>query len=114
MTMTLIERFIACMKKGDNVALADLFNKYGILHDSSLIKIGQDTMHLEGKMAVEMMFHSKFGINGGPFKITSVKPCSDVSAYYFIEYPQGLVAVSAYISEVDSDGLIKRLNIYPL
>ena len=67
--MDILEQYIAYMKEGDNEALADLFNKYGVLHDSSLIKIGKDTLHLEGKMAIEMMFHHKFGFNGGPFKI---------------------------------------------
>ena len=50
-TRTVLEKYIACMQSGDNVALADLFDKHGVLHDSSLIKIGRDTMHLEGKMA---------------------------------------------------------------
>lgn len=112
--MTLIEQYIDCMEKADNVALADLFNDYGIYHNSSLMKIGEDTMHLEGKMAIEMMFHNQFGVNRGPFKITSVKLINDVSAYYFIEYPKGIVAVYAFISEVDNEGKIKRLNIYPL
>ena len=112
--MNLIEQYIYCMQKGDNVALADLFNDYGILHDSSLIKIGVDTMHLEGKMAVEMMFHSKFGINRGPFKITSVRYINENNVWYFIEYPQGIIPVSAIISDTDNNGKIKRLHIYPL
>ena len=112
--MTLIEQYIDCMTRGDKIGLADLFNDNGTLHDSSLIKIGKDTLHLEGKMAVEMTFHSKFGFNGGPFPITSVKYLNDVSAYYFINYPQGLVPVYAFISEVDDNNKIKRINIYPL
>lgn len=112
--MSIIEKFVDCMKRGDNVALADLFDDYGIFHDSSLIKLGEDTVHLEGKMAVEMMFHNKFGVNGGPFKITSVKITSDHSAYYFIQYKKGTIAVSAHISELCPDGKIKRINIYPL
>lgn len=112
--MTLIEQYIDCMTRGDKIALADLFNDSGTLHDSSLIKIGKDTLHLEGKMAVEMTFHSKFGFNGGPFSITSVKYLNDVSAYYFINYPQGLITVYAFISEVDDNNKIQRINIYPL
>ena len=38
--MTILEQYIECMKKGDEVALADLFNEYGVLHDSSVIKAG--------------------------------------------------------------------------
>ena len=71
--MTILEQYIDCMQKGDETALADLFNEYGVLHDSSVYKAGMDTIHLEGKMAVEMMFHHKFGFNGGPFPIHSVK-----------------------------------------
>ena len=41
-TRTVLEKYIACMQSGDNVALADLFDKHGVLHDSSLIKIGRD------------------------------------------------------------------------
>ena len=37
--MTILEQYIECMKKGDEVALADLFNEYGVLHDSSVIKL---------------------------------------------------------------------------
>ena len=40
--MTILEQYIECMKKGDEVALADLFNEYGVLHDSSVIKAGMD------------------------------------------------------------------------
>ena len=69
--MTILEQYIDCMQKGDETALADLFNEYGVLHDSSVYKAGMDTIHLEGKMAVEMMFHHKFGFNGGPFPIHS-------------------------------------------
>ena len=31
-----------------SVELADLFDKHGVFHDSSQLKIGRDTMHLEG------------------------------------------------------------------
>ena len=55
--MTLLEQYIDCMRKGDECALADLFSKDGILHDSSWTQVGEDTLHLSGKMAVEMMFH---------------------------------------------------------
>lgn len=112
--MTLIEQFIDCMTNGDKTALADLFSDNGTLHDSSLIKIGKDTLHIEGKMAVEMTFHSKFGFNNGPFPISSVKILNDVSAYYFINYPQGLVPVYAFISETNEANKIDRINIYPL
>ena len=71
--MTLLEQYIACMRAGDPVALADLFHKDGILHDSSWTRVGEDTMHLSGKMAIEMMFHHKFGFNGGPYPISGVR-----------------------------------------
>ena len=35
--MKILEQYIECMKKGDCVALADLFNEYGVLHDSSAV-----------------------------------------------------------------------------
>ena len=71
--MTLLEQYIDCMKKGNNVALSELFEEKGVLHDSSVNKVGQDTIHLEGKMAVDMMFHHRFGFNGGPFQILDVQ-----------------------------------------
>ncbi len=112
--MGILEKYMECMKKGDNIALADLFNAYGVLHDSSLLKIGKDTLHLEGKMAIEMMFHHKFGFNGGPFEITGINYSSKDTVSYFINYGQSVVAVSAFLTEVDEEGKIKRLNIYPL
>lgn len=112
--MTILEQYIECMKKGDEVALADLFNEYGVLHDSSIIKAGMDTIHLEGKMAVEMMFHHKFGFNGGPFPIHSVKYVGDNTVWYFITYNDHVIPVTAFLSETDENGKIKRLNIYPL
>ena len=110
----ILEQYIECMKKGDEVALADLFNEYGVLHDSSVIKAGMDTIHLEGKMAVEMMFHHKFGFNGGPFPIHSVKYVGDNTVWYFITYNDHVIPVTAFLSETDENGKIKRLNIYPL
>lgn len=112
--MKVLEQYIDCMKKGDNVALADLFNEFGVLHDSSLIKAGMDTMHLEGRMAIEMMFHNKFGFNGGPFKINSVSYQGEDIVYYFITYHDHVVPVAAFLSGVDDEGKILRLNIYPL
>ena len=112
--MTLLEQFVDCMKRGDNVGLADLFDDYGVLHDSSLIKIGQDTMHLEGKMAVEMMFHHKFGFNGGPFPIFSPQYQSERNVWYMITYKDQVVPVSVDLSAVTPEGKIKRINIYPL
>lgn len=112
--MTILEQFIDCMKKGDNVALADLFDDYGVFHDSSLIKVGKDVMHLEGKMAIEMMFHHKFGFNGGAFPICGVRHKSEKAVWYFITYNGQVVPVTAFLSEVNAEGKIKRLNIYPL
>lgn len=110
----ILEQYVHCMQVGDNVALADLFDDRGVLHDSSLIKIGRDTMHLEGKMAVEMMFHHKFGFNGGPFPITSVEYQGEDSVRYFITYGDRMVPLCVILSEVTDQGLIRRLNIYPL
>ena len=37
--MTLLEQYIDCMKKGNNVALSELFEEKGVLHDSSVNKV---------------------------------------------------------------------------
>lgn len=110
--MTILEQYIDCMEQGDNAGLADLFADDGVLHDSSLIKIGKDTLHLEGKMAIEMMFHHKFGFNGGPFKIRGVKYRSESTVWYFITYGDQVMAVDANIEELDENGKIKRMNIH--
>ena len=112
--MRILAQYMDCMQRGDNVGLADLFNEYGVLHDASLIKIGSDTLHLEGKMAVEMMFHHKFGFNGGPFKIYSIKYNGDNQVWYFIQYGDTILPVTAFLEKTDENGKIKRLNIYPL
>lgn len=112
--MTILEQYMDCMQRGDCVGLADLFNDYGVLHDSSVIKAGMDTLHLEGKMAVEMMFHHKFGFNGRPFLIQGIHYLDDRAVWYFITYHGRVVPVTAFLTEVDEDGKIKRLNIYPL
>ncbi len=111
--MTLLEQYIDCMQKGDCVALADLFTDRGVIHDSSVLKAGMDTLHLEGKMAIEMMFHHKFGFNGGPFPICGIRHKDDRIAWYFITYNGKVIPVIAMLSEIE-DGKIKRLNIYPL
>ncbi len=108
-----LEQYIDCMRRGDNVGLADLFNDYGVLHDSSVVKADMDTIHLEGKMAIEMMFHHKFGFNGGPFQITSVHYQGDCVSY-FIVYGKKVIHVTAFVTEMDNAGKIKRMNIYPL
>lgn len=112
--MTILEQFVDCMKRGDNVGLADLFDDYGVLHDSSPLKIGKDTIHLEGKMAIEMMFHHKFGFNGGAFPISSPKYQTERNVWYMITYGDQVVPVSVDLSTVSSEGKIKRINIYPL
>lgn len=112
--MTLLEQYIACMRAGDPMALADLFHKDGILHDSSWTRVGEDTMHLSGKMAIEMMFHHKFGFNGGPYPISGVRYMEENVAWYFIVYKGQVVPVVAYLSSVDEDGKIDRLNIFPM
>ena len=112
--MTLLEQYIACMRAGDPVALADLFHKDGILHDSSWTRVGEDTMHLSGKMAIEMMFHHKFGFNGGPYPISGVRYMEENVAWYFIVYKGQVVPVVAYLSSVDEEGKIDRLNIFPI
>ena len=109
--MTLLEQFIDCLKRGDNVGMADLFDDNGVLHDASWRRIGYDTVHLCGKMAVEMMFHHKFGMNRGPFTVSGVKFTDDNVAWYFIVYNGVTVPVVAYLSSVTEDGKIDRLNI---
>lgn len=112
--MKVLEQFIECMKMGDEVALADLFNRYGVLHDSSVTRVRRDTIHLEGKMAVEMMYRHRFGFNGGPFPISGVKFMEDNVACYFITYYDHVVPVTAFLARMDDEGKILRLNIYPL
>lgn len=112
--MTILEQFVDCMQRGDNVGLADLFNEHGVLHDSSVIKAGMDTLHLEGRMAIEMMYHHKFGFNGGPFPIYGIKYLGYDVVWYFITYHDHVVPVTAFISELDDEGKIMRINIYPL
>ncbi|MFQ9793126.1 MAG: hypothetical protein ACLRX7_07730 [Acutalibacteraceae bacterium] len=89
--MTLLEQYIDCMKKGNNVALSELFEEKGVLHDSSVNKVGQDTIHLEGKMAVDMMFHHRFGFNGGPFQILDVQYQEPNTVSYIIMYQQKFI-----------------------
>lgn len=96
-----------------SVELADLFDKHGVLHDSSQLKIGRDTMHLEGRMAVEMMYHNRFGFNGGPYPITSVEYKGEDMVWYFITYGDRIVPVCAILSDLTEKGLIQRINIYP-
>lgn len=112
--MTILEQFIDCMKKGDAIQLADVFSEYGTLHDSSVNKAGMDTIHLEGKMAIEMMYHHKFGFNGGPFPIFSVTYPMENMVSYFISYNGKVIPVNALLLEVDEEGKMKRLNIYPV
>ena len=65
-------------------------------------------------MAVEMMFHHKFGMNGGPFKITGVQYKGPDCVWYFIFYGGKIIPVNVYITKTDENGKIKRMNIYPL
>ena len=85
--MSMIELYVQCMKDGNNVGLADLFSERGVLHDTSVIRAGVDVIHLEGRMAIEMMFHHKFGFNGGPFKIHGVSyKDSNTVSYFTVSY----------------------------
>ena len=112
--MTLLEQYFDCMRRGDPVALADLFHKDGVLHDASWTRVGEDTLHLSGKMAIEMMFHPKFGVNRGPYPISGVKFMEENVAWYFIIYRGKVVPAVAYLSSVDEVGKIDRLNILPM
>lgn len=111
--MSMIELYVQCMKDGNNVGLADLFSERGVLHDTSVIRAGIDVIHLEGRMAIEMMFHHKFGFNGGPFKIHGVSYKDSNTVSYFIVYGQTVVPVLATISKYDRDGKILLMNIFP-
>ncbi|MDD3361136.1 MAG: hypothetical protein PHW34_05620 [Hespellia sp.] len=110
----ILDKFVACMQKGDNIALADLFDLHGVLHDSSPIRVGLDTIHLEGRMAVEMMYHHKFGVNGGAYPITSIESQGEDSIRYFITYGGKVIPVCVILSKLTDTGLIQRINIYPL
>jgi len=46
--------------------------------------------------------------------VHSVKYVDDNTVWYFITYHEHVVPVTAFLSEVDEKGKIKRLNIYPL
>ena len=39
--MSILEQYMDCMVRGDNVGLADLFNTYGVLHDTSVMRLRQ-------------------------------------------------------------------------
>lgn len=109
----MIELFVQNMKDGDNVALASLFSERGVMHDTSVLRAGMDVIHLEGRMAIEMMFHHKFGFNGGPFKIRGVSYKDANTVSYFIIYGQTVVPVLATISKYDQDSKIKLMHIFP-
>ena len=109
----MIEMFVQCMKDGDNVGLAELFSERGVMHDTSVLRAGMDIIHLEGRMAIEMMFHHKFGFNRGPFKIRGVSYKHANTVSYFIIYGQTVVPVLATISKYDQDGKIKLMHIFP-
>ena len=109
--MTLLQQFIECMKQGDNLALANLFCEKCIFHDSSLNRIGLDTIHIKGKSAVEMAFHNRFGFNQGPFKITAEKYINETLAWYFVEYKQGVIPVSVFVIIDEKTNKISQLNI---
>ena len=111
--MNLLEQYIFYMKQGDNIGLADLFHPHGVLHDSSLLKIGKDTLHLEGKTAIEMMFHYRFRFNRGPFKIQGVEYIGEQIINYFITYGETLLHVHAFFRKTDAEDQIQRLDIYP-
>lgn len=112
--MTLLEQYIDCMQKGNSTALADLFEEKGILHDSSVNKVNLDTIHLEGKMAVDMMFHHRFGFNHGPFQLLDIQYQEPNTVSYFILYQQKIIPVTAIISSIGQTGKIQRMNIFPL
>lgn len=112
--MVSIQDFIERLRLGKADEMANLFDLYGVLHDSSPIRVGQDTMHLEGRLAVEMMFHHRFGFMGGGYDIRAVEIKDDSRAWYFILYKGIAVPVTAQIEEWNEEGLIKRINVYPL
>ena len=39
---------------------------------------------------------------------------ADNTVWYFITYNDHVIPVTAFLSETDENGKIKRLNIYPL
>ena len=76
--------------------------------------MGEDTLHLSEKMAVEMMFHHKFGYSGNPFPVSGVKFMEENVAWYFIVCHGRIVPVVAYLSSVTGNGKIDRLNTLPI
>lgn len=112
--MTLLEQYFDRMMAADAPGLADLFTADGVLHDTTWAAAGGSTMHLVGKMAVEMMYHHKFGFNGGkPFPIHAIKYTEPNVAWYYITLNGKVVPAIAYLSS-EIDGQIDRLNILHL
>ena len=112
--MALLETYFEKMQAADAAGLADLFCENGVLHDTTWAHAGGKTMHLVGRMAVEMMFHHKFGFNGGkPFPIHAVKLTEPNIAWYYITINGIVVPAIAYLSS-EKDGKIDRLNILTL
>lgn len=60
-----------------------------------------------------MMYHNRFGFNGGSYPITSVEYKGEDMVWYFITYGDRIVPVCAILSDLTEKGLIQRINIYP-
>lgn len=112
--MTLLEQYFEKMMAADAKGLAELFADDGVLHDTTWSAAGGQTVHLVGKMSVEMMYHNKFGFNGGrPFAIGGVKHTEENIAWYYITLNGKVIPAIAYLSS-EKDGKIARLNILHL
>lgn len=112
--MTTIKDFVEALQNGNSEKMADLFAMDGVLHDSSPLKIGKASTHLDGRLAIEMMYHNRFGMLGGGFKVRSIRYKDDNRAWFFIFYGDTMVPVTAQIESRNEEGRITRLNVYPL
>lgn len=96
------------------MALADLSNKYDVLHDPSVMKAGMDTIHPERKMAAEIVLHHKSGFNGSSSPIKGIRYEGSNTVWYLTTCNDYMVPVTISPSEVGDKGKTKRLNTYPL
>lgn len=108
--MISIKEFIDTMKEGNAQKLASLFDDTAMFYDNSEEKVGKKNITVHGKMSIEMIFHNKFGMNGGPFPISGETVYDENCADFIISNAGKAIYVHAFINERTNDK-IKRLNI---
>lgn len=111
--MRLVEQFLESLKERDSQKIADLFTNDAVFHDSSYLKVGKNSLHVIGKMGIEMIFHNRLNMNPTEYIVSSIKVNDDNGAFAFITHNNQICAVNVLINKV-KDGKIERINIYPL